>query len=87
MVVTTDLSRVGSCCWASLVVGATVACTGGFVGAGVVTEGTVTVGATVVTVCGGAGLWVGDGAAVADGGGDAVGGLVTAGSLEGTVAD
>ncbi|MGH3580078.1 MAG: hypothetical protein ACRDUB_00710, partial [Mycobacterium sp.] len=82
VVVTTDLSRVGSC-WASLVVGATVACTGGFVGAGVVTEGTVTVGATVVTVCAGAGLWVGDGATVAD----AVGGLVTTGSVEGTVAD
>lgn len=45
-------------------------CTAGTVGAGVVTEGTVTVGATVVTVCAGAGFCVGDatvdGATVAD---------------------
>ena len=67
---------MGSGC-ASLVVGATVGCTAGTVGAGVVTEGTVTVGATVVTVC--AGAWLGDGATVA------VGELVTTGSVDGTV--
>jgi hypothetical protein len=53
----------------------------------VVTEGVVTVGATVVTVCAGAGLWVGDGATVAVGVAVAVAGLVATGSLEGTVAD
>ena len=47
--------------------------------AGVVTEGDVTVGATVVTVCAGAGFCVGDGATVAVGVGDAVAGLVTTG--------
>jgi hypothetical protein len=75
----TDRSRVGSCCGVSL--------TAGTVGAGVVTEGVVTVGATVVTVCAGAGLGDGATVAVADGGGDAVAGCVTTGSLEGTVAD
>ena len=84
VVVTTDRSRVGSGC-ASFVVGATVGCTAGAVGAGVVTEGTSTVGATVVTVCAGAGFCV-DGATVAVCVAVAVGGLVTTGSLEGTVA-
>lgn len=69
-----------------MVVGATVCCTAGTVGAGVVTEGTATVGATVVTVCAGAGLCVGEGATVAVGVAVAVAGLVTTGSLEGTVA-
>lgn len=51
-----------------------------------VTEGTVTVGATVVTVCAGAGFCV-DGATVAGWVAVAVGGFVTAGSLDGTVMD
>lgn len=79
--VTTDRSRVGSCSCVSLVDGAA-----GAVCAGVVTEGDVTVGATVVTVWAGAGFCVGDGATVAAGVGDAVAGLVTTGSLDGTVA-
>lgn len=82
VVVVTDRSRVGSCCCVSLVDGATDA-----VCAGVVTEGDVTVGATVVTVWAGAGFCVGDGATVAVGVGDAVAGLVTTGSLDGTVAE
>lgn len=69
-----------------MVVGAAVGCTAGTVGAGVVTEGTVTVGATVVTVCAGAGFCV-DGATVAGWVAVAVGGFVTAGSLDGTVMD
>lgn len=80
--VVTDRSRVGSCCCVSLVDGATDA-----VCAGVVTEGDVTVGATVVTVWAGAGFCVGDGATVAVGVGDAMAGLVTTGSLDGTVAE
>lgn len=84
VVVTTERSRVGSCCCVSLTDGDAGA--GGTVGAGVVTEGVVTVGATVVTVCAGAGFCVGD--ATVDGMtvAVAVGGLVTTGSLDGTVA-
>lgn len=77
--VVTDRSRVGSGCCVSFA--------GGTVGAGVATEGVVTVGATVVTVCAGAGFWVGGGVTVAVGVAGAVGGWVTTGSLEGTVAD
>jgi hypothetical protein len=69
-----------------LVAGGAVCCTAGAVGAGVVTEGTVTVGATVVTVWAGAGFCV-DGATVADCVAVAVGELVTTGSLDGTVMD
>lgn len=80
--VVTDRSRGGACSCVSLVGEATDA-----VCAGVVTEGDVTVGATVVTVWAGAGFCVGDGATVAVGVGDAVAGLVTTGSLDGTVAE